>query len=431
MELVSKVRQILQESWEQDNLHRLLFLTIAVSLVAKKFAPILLVLIVLLAIYERLKGRIASPIQWTLPLILMVLFFVVHVIGFGWSYNMAYAKSDLEIKAAFVIVPLVFWLANFTVSINRLVNWLIFVLVLANLGLNVFALFKSIVNPEDNHFAYFTESYFSQLMHRSYWATYCAIAAVWSLVQWWKNSNGKAWYLFAFLMLSSAVIQTASKAGVIIFALLFVAVLVQMIFTSSNRRLKQLALVLLLVIPVLFTVVGGRLTARFAQVFGAIGQVETVNNPSTESNAARIIMWSTSTKIIQERFWLGTGTGDVKDVLTHTNWKLHNTGVARSQLNAHNQFLNTWVQLGVIGFLALIGLFISVFFMRTADTDRWFSRLFIAAIFISCLFESFIETQAGIMPVCLLIAAFAASAVQPKKASTLKNNKGVKGIYKL
>lgn len=51
------------------------------------------------------------------------------------------------------------------------------------------------------------------------------------------------------------------------------------------------------------------------------------------------------------------GTVDYDDVLTAKNESFGNSGVAKHRYNSHNQFLNTMVQLGLLGLVVLIMLF--------------------------------------------------------------------------
>jgi O-antigen ligase len=110
-------------------------------------------------------------------------------------------------------------------------------------------------------------------------------------------------------------------------------------------------------------------------------------------------MWNTSLKAIAKYWIIGTGTGDYNDVLTNMNKKLNNTGVAKEELNSHNQFLNTGVQLGVFGFFLLLMMFISSFIQNGPNL---FGILILIIFLINFLVESFLETQSGIVLFCVL-----------------------------
>jgi len=116
--------------------------------------------------------------------------------------------------------------------------------------------------------------------------------------------------------------------------------------------------------------------------------------------------------------FFGVGTGDVSDALDKKNSELGNTGVAGKSLNSHNQFLNTAVQLGVFGLIPLLMLFLTS--MRKAIRMFDVNFLMISILLASTmLFESFLETQAGIIPVTFLLLMFNQTAVAQKKNSSI------------
>ena len=138
-------------------------------------------------------------------------------------------------------------------------------------------------------------------------------------------------------------------------------------------------------------------------MFNSVGNIQTKNNNSVESNTARVIMWNTSIDVWMENFVYGTGTGDYDDELTSKNLNYNNQGVAKERLNSHNQFLNTAVQLGLVGFIILLAIFLSSYFF--SERKLWQS-LILLVFFINFLVESFLETQAGIILFCTLLLLF-------------------------
>ena len=123
------------------------------------------------------------------------------------------------------------------------------------------------------------------------------------------------------------------------------------------------------------------------------------NNSSVESNASRILMWSASAEVIKENPLLGVGTGDYDDALAQQNLNLNNQGVLKERLNSHSQFLNTWVQLGFFGFAVLSMMFI----VPMTGSFSIYKILILVTFFLNFLFESFLETQAGIILFCIFI----------------------------
>jgi len=124
-------------------------------------------------------------------------------------------------------------------------------------------------------------------------------------------------------------------------------------------------------------------------------------------------MWTTSLDLFQESFIAGSGTGDYDDVLYNRNMAYGNTGVAKQRLNSHNQFLNTAVQLGSLGVIALILIFVSGFKIALQCKNHLYIFL-LSAFIMNFLFESFLETQAGIVLFCVLLISLISDKLNTK-----------------
>lgn len=338
------------------------------------------------------------------PGIWMILFYVYHFVGMLWSTNSAFGWADIGMKASFLLIPVLFAWGKFTLSWSKALTLLTISLVITVIYLLGWAAFKSIYHQENNRWAYFFESEFSAFMHRSYFATYCVLGAVVSFVFYWQG-RAKKWYAFAFVLLSIATVLTMSKAGIILLLLAFVCLIVWLIISKKQWLFGIISLVGSVGMVLFLVFSNSGVASRLKETSKALSNISTTNNPSTESNAARIIMWSTARKVIANHWFLGAGTGDVKDELIAKNWELNNTGVAESKLNAHNQYLNTWVQLGFVGFILLIGIFISQL-IQAWKSKQLLLSLFVLIFSLSFAVESFVETQAGIVPFCILTLVF-------------------------
>ncbi|MFM8241239.1 MAG: O-antigen ligase family protein, partial [Crocinitomicaceae bacterium] len=138
----------------------------------------------------------------------------------------------------------------------------------------------------------------------------------------------------------------------------------------------------------------------FSELKKSTSDIQLQNNNGLESSEIRLIMWNASLQVWKSNFIFGTGTGDYNDELKLYNTKHGNLGVVKEELNSHNQFLNTSVQLGLVGLLILIMIFLSSFLVYPKSI--WQTAILIV-IFANFLVESFIETQSGIVLFCVLL----------------------------
>jgi len=120
------------------------------------------------------------------------------------------------------------------------------------------------------------------------------------------------------------------------------------------------------------------------------------SNDNPTSITERKVIWQTAAELIMHRPLIGVGTGDVQDDLydayraNNLKWPLED------KLNAHNQFLQTSLALGVIGFVALVLLFgCGLKLSIAALHDVYF--LFLLTFILSSITESMFETESGVV----------------------------------
>jgi len=193
---------------------------------------------------------------------------------------------------------------------------------------------------------------------------------------------------------SIIVIFLSSKAGLISLALLLTFGALYFIYKK-----KYFKGVILLII----TILGFWLALKFLpDVYSRINNAqeaisnEQLNTKTSESTGERIFIWRSCLQIIEENFLVGVGTGDVKDRLMLEYEKNNITTAYNEKLNAHNQYLQTFISLGIVGLLilllSLILPIIAAFKMR-----HMIYLLFLLLIGFNLLFESMFERQAGVV----------------------------------
>lgn len=141
---------------------------------------------------------------------------------------------------------------------------------------------------------------------------------------------------------------------------------------------------------------------------------DNVNN--IESNTVRLVVWTISTNVIIANPF-GVGTGDENDLLMREYYKHGYTGYAERRLNPHQQFLHTGISIGWLGMLVLLLVFVFSI-VQSFKTDNL--ALFIGAICISvsCLFESMLERQVGVLFLSILIFYIAITRFQQRNIQT-------------
>ncbi|MBN1651412.1 MAG: O-antigen ligase family protein, partial [Bacteroidales bacterium] len=111
---------------------------------------------------------------------------------------------------------------------------------------------------------------------------------------------------------------------------------------------------------------------------------------------SRIHIWNAGTDIIKKHFVFGVGPGDTSTELLNRYIAHHYIDPVLRNSNAHNQYLETFIDLGFVGFLLLFGSIISPFFVSIEKRNIVF-QVFLFIIGFNFLFESVLNMQAGVV----------------------------------
>lgn len=341
------------------------------------------------------------------PSIWFILYYLLLVIGLIWTSDIPFGLSKLENKLTFLIFPLLYQICNFNFNFKQITNVLLLSIFLSLVSSNILA-FLTIENQNTLQWNLFEKlsnsKSFCWNMHRSYFSTYCNILVIIMFHRLISvdNSNNKFLPIFGIFLGSLGVIQSLSKINILLLFLTFTVFLI-VFFTKKIDWRKKLVFSGILVIASILIINNKAIQYRFNEIKESTSSIKFENNKTLQSSAIRLIMWNTSWEIWEESFLFGTGTGDYNTELTKRNFNKGNYGVAKEQLNSHNQFLNTGVQLGAVGVFVLFMLFFSSIRYFLRSKWRW---MILVVFLINFLVESFLETQAGIVLFCILILLF-------------------------
>lgn len=351
------------------------------------------------------------------PLV-MISMYILYLIGMLYTDNTKTGVETIETKFSFWLLPFVF--ASYPdvtrEKLNTYLKLFIYgctVNALMCLGRALYRFEKPVYVdlygvPYDLGLDYFYYNELSDFFHPSYIAMYC-VFALFALVYLLNkneiiigiNKAGIKWLSITVLLILYTLLLS-SKAGWI--GLFIFAAYFFMQLLSAKRIIHGAALLLLLGISFYF--LNLRYTPKFSvriPKMSVITQTLKGNDSdnkkittSTDGTGSRILVWKAAIDIIKENVWVGVGTGDAKDKMLETYKAKGMVSEYESKLNSHNQFLNTFIALGIPGFLSLVlCLLIPAYYSLK---EKYF--LFIAFVGIAglnFLFESMLERQAGVI----------------------------------
>ncbi|MEI6455711.1 MAG: O-antigen ligase family protein [bacterium] len=204
---------------------------------------------------------------------------------------------------------------------------------------------------------------------------------------------GMALLVLYFVVL---IFLLGSKSGLIVMATL--ALLLAVFMVLVRKRFVR-GMIILVASAVVFY--GGiKLFSYTAErVNLSLGDLENTKGKGVQTDnsiGTRLEIWEDSWQIIRENWLIGVGTGDVKDVLLEKYKNDHFLIGYEDRRNAHEQYLQTFIVLGIVGFLTLFAMIIipAIYALR----EKYYLYLIFLLIFaINIMVESMLENQAGVI----------------------------------
>lgn len=325
----------------------------------------------------------------------LTLFFFLTCLSYFITSNKHEALIAIEVKLSFLLFPFLFFCFTWPIemikrTIVSFVSGCFFACVVLIVRASYFSL-----QGNDGYFSY---NAFSAFMHPSYFAMYLVLAiALITLFYhvWFKNQAQLLRMSSAFIgIFIVCIFLCASKMGLLTFFIclpFFILKRFKIQFSIKNTIIVLiLILICAFILPKVFPNAYERMSAIKEVSKGAI------NKTSSESNAVRILIWEQCLQLIQQNFISGTGVGDTNDDL-YKSYELNGlTGALEHKLNAHNQYFQTFIGMGIIGF-TLLGLITFWQLIVSISKKQFILIIFFLLITLNFMAESMLQTSAGVL----------------------------------
>lgn len=369
------------------------------------------------------------------PLSLIVLY-VLYLLGLTYSDNMQSGLESAETKFSFLLLPFIFSAYSQQVksNFNKYLKLFIYGCTINALMCLLWAAY-CYIKPVyvdlygtlyDLGFDNFYYAQLSKFFHPSYIAMYCVFAlfSITYLVNKQELEIGiksGAWkWLLIIIILTLYVLLLSSKAGWIG---LFGFVVYFFIRSVSAKKILN-ALLLLTFTGVAFYFLNINYTQRFSTRIPKLSVVTQTIKGSDDNNnkittgadgtGSRILVWKAAIDIIKQNVFTGVGTGDAKDVMLDTYKQRGMVLEYEHKLNSHNQFLNTFIALGIAGFVCLLLCLLIPLYYSLKEKYFLFT-VFILLCAFNFLFESMLERQAGVIYFAFFFSLLYFNLQQSKK----------------
>ena len=195
-------------------------------------------------------------------------------------------------------------------------------------------------------------------------------------------------WLILGLLLSVSIYFISSRAGILAGILMISFYSVNKIMTHKKSRFIWISIIIVLI----FSLPLVRHNERVKSLFKGFSEEEGIDLKKSDD---RIIIWKSVVYLIGKNPVLGVGIGDVRSELTDEYIRVGEERLGKEKLNAHNQFLEVFLEDGIIGFaifLLIFGLMISIAFKE----KNLLYGLFILMMFVFFMFETVLYRLAGV-----------------------------------
>lgn len=356
-----------------------------------KSISIMLLALILLASGELFRCKYTAKQIFDLrnPLFWLATLYILYCIGMLWSSNTAYGMMDLQIKLPLILIPFLFcfipreyltkkrlWIyaSAFITGITIVLSCLLISAILRNMHAETF------------NFRRIMYIYLSAKYAPNYLATETCIAAILTFfnpLHFLRISDKGVIIIKSCLIcfFNTLLILLDSRVGSIGIAVADLIIL----FHLFRKRNILLALLFIAYVIGNVAFVGAMSRLPFER------SIPKSVNSYSESRLT-IYYYVLNKSIMSSPVW-GYGTGDTKDVLTKM-YSDEQIGFKR-YLNAHNQFLQTTVAIGVLGLVCLVAVFVC-FALRLWERKYFALLAGLAIIGLLMMTESSLERQAGV-----------------------------------
>ncbi|MBS1949575.1 MAG: hypothetical protein OJF59_002754 [Cytophagales bacterium] len=352
-------------------------------------------------------------------------FYLLHFIGLIYSSNVSNGFFELEKKISFILFPIIIGSSipisktYFALLKKGFIGSCLIVMVIslflayylghsqANIPMNFdlnanrqFQFFNPNASPFWQYFSYLQVGGWIDV-HPTYFSMYIIFCIAILFEELIHNKKGIILKVFFIVFFSSFLCFLASRVAIITFVLV---ILFYILKYFNKEKLVSVVAPSLLIVVIFFIAINP--VTRFRLWQEPMNTDFNINEQTTEwsSVSLRLLEWRGSFSVIKQYWIKGVGTGSVQDALINYYSKF-NTETFNKNYNSHNQYLQTFIELGMIGVVALLA--VMAYTAKTAwqrNDVLYFS--FIIIFCLMCTTESMLERQKGVVFFTLLHSLF-------------------------
>lgn len=334
------------------------------------------------------------------PLTFVLLYFG-YLVGIFWTKNPGLAEFYAVNKLSFLLFPLLLSFRKKGSFNLQIVFW---GMIIATLISFLYGIYQGIpCYIMHGSFPYcFLKSHLSPIIHPTY-ATVLAQMSFFSVYYLFtENKIQKGVAIILLGILSLYIFLLLSLSGVIYFGLVVFGFVLYKLYKKYSLKAILIGLPILLILFSLIIYNSKYLKEDIQNtVLPTINYLKSpaeflksdLNEPT--GSEVRLIMWAVTIEEIKKNpFGVGTGNIDLclSENLTQKGFK----SLVPYNYNPHNQFLQTTLELGFLGGILILAIFVAGF-TDAWKFKNWLIFFLFSNLFFNSLFESMLQNQVGIV----------------------------------
>tara|TARA_B100000780_G_C21095309_1_gene441708 strand:- start:319 stop:1542 length:1224 start_codon:yes stop_codon:yes gene_type:complete len=367
-----------------------------------KGLPVVVLLILVSYLFFK-KKKIKFPTRDFLRLSSL---FFVSFLSIFYTGSFFFPKNKIETSLSLVIVPLAFCLLHYKKVKRSFVFLFIKCFILSTTILSIISLYFYYYNNLFKKDGFRVNSFRKLILeipiindHPIYISLYLGLSLLFSLAFFSIINNNKKIILIIINLINIFHLLLLSSKGVIIGVL--ISSVLFLILKLRNTRTKLILVLLLLSMFILCLTYFPNMSRRFKElgIRSTYTELQTTN-----STSVRVAVYKCVFETIKNRPFLGYGWGK-GDLALIDCYKNKSDYLFKEKLNSHNQFLDYYLNGGVLALFILI-YFIYHQFIISIRERKYLLTSIIVFFLIQMLSENILNRQTGIIMFIFIICLF-------------------------
>ncbi|MBS1651542.1 MAG: O-antigen ligase family protein [Bacteroidetes bacterium] len=301
----------------------------------------------------------------------------------------------IETKLSFIFLPYLIFCFNYP---NAIIKRCFVSFVSGCFFASLLLIIRAVYFAANGAPEYFFYTKFSWFIHASYFSMYLCFAGVLIVAyyfKWFNKNKSIIYFSYALLLIFTvSIFFCSSKMGIITWLIISTLLLFKQYKTKLSLQKTALLLFTLILVLISIYILFPKSFERFTSITHL--NTASIDKTSAESTTVRFLIWEQALTLIKKNLLFGVGVGKTNASLYEMYSNNGLSGAFEHKLNSHNQFLQTFIGLGIVGFIILFYL-TAYQLLKAIKKQQFVLLLFSVLIFCNFLVESMLETSAGVL----------------------------------